>query len=84
MREAEAAAIVEAMRAEKTVARRRRTWGKSKLMRFRPELVQLRRAGASLEMLVEHLRKQHRCKVERSTVMRFLQKLPELANGAAS
>jgi len=50
----------------------------SKLMPFRKELVELRRAGATIGDLVIWLRKNKRLRVAASTVSRYLQKLPEL------
>lgn len=57
--------------------RRRRTWGRSVLVKHRAELVALHRAGASLGDLVVWLKSQ-RVIVVKSTVMRYLAKLPEL------
>lgn len=60
------------------IARRRRSRF-SKLMPFRKELVELRRAGATIVDLVIWLRKSRRLRVSASTVCRYLRKLPELA-----
>ena len=64
---------------------RRRPYQRSKLERYRAELVQLRRAGASYPDLVTWLRTRHRMTVAHTTVMRYLRRLPELADesGAA-
>jgi len=61
-------------------ARRRRHY-KSRLDRFRAELVSLRRDGnATLSELVAWLRRR-RCRVAASTVCRYLAKLPEMGGG---
>ncbi|MGD2019683.1 MAG: hypothetical protein PVJ30_00990 [Thiohalocapsa sp.] len=57
---------------------RRRPYRTSRLERFRAELVALRRAGGSYAELADWLR-QRRVKVARTTVLRYLAKLPELA-----
>jgi hypothetical protein len=57
---------------------RRRLYRKSRLERYRAELVAMKRVGASCSDLVEWLRINHRCKINRSTVDRYLKKLPEL------
>ena len=59
------------------MARRKRSRF-SKLMPYRQELVELRRAGATITDLVLWLRKNKRLRVAASTVSRYLQKLPEL------
>ena len=59
------------------MARRRRSHF-SKLLPFRKELVELRRAGATIADLVIWLRKNKRLRVAASTVSRYLRKLPEL------
>jgi hypothetical protein len=58
---------------------RRRLYRKSRLERYRAELVAMKRVGASCSDLVEWLRVNHRCKINRSTVDRYLKKLPELS-----
>lgn len=58
---------------------RRRLYRKSRLERYRAELVAMKQIGASCSDLVEWLRVNHRCKINRSTVDRYLKKLPELA-----
>lgn len=74
-------------RAELALLRRRRSISRrqpyrpSRLERFRAELVALRRAGGSYAELTDWLR-QRRIKVARTTVMRYLAKLPELAASA--
>lgn len=57
---------------------RRKLYHKSRLDRYRTELVALRRAGASCADLVEWLRVNHRLKIHRSSIDRYLRKLPEL------
>jgi len=57
---------------------RRRRYTKSKLDRYRAELVSLKNAGASLSDLVFWLRKTKRTKAQRTTVQRYLLKLPEM------
>jgi hypothetical protein len=60
--------------------RRTRTWSKSRLTPFRSELVKLHFAGGSLGDLQVWLRSK-RCKVHRSTIYRYLTKLPEMKHG---
>jgi hypothetical protein len=72
-------ATLSAVRAARAQVRRRRTWGKSRLVPHRAELVQLRRAGGSFADLVHWLRSEKRVKVARSTVARYLAQLPEFA-----
>ncbi len=69
---------VEQIRARRTEARRK-LYRKSRLDKYRAELVAMKRAGASCADLVEWLRLLHRCKVNRSSVDRYLKKLPELS-----
>jgi len=56
---------------------RRRRYRRSRLMKFRAELVELRIAGATLADLRIWLRRQ-RVRIAASTISRFLKKLPEL------
>lgn len=74
----DATASLSEIRQLRAVARRRRTWGKSRLIPHRAELVKLRLAGASFADLQLWLRTKQRLKVAESTVRRFLQKLPEI------
>jgi hypothetical protein len=74
---------VERIRARRAEARRR-LYRRSRLDRYRAELVAMRRAGASCADLVEWLRVKHRCRINRSSVDRYLRKLPELATTAPS
>ena len=69
---------VEQIRARRTEARRK-LYRKSRLDKYRAELVAMKRAGASCADLVEWLRVFHRCKVNRSSIDRYLKKLPELS-----
>lgn len=73
------AAALDSVRERRAVARRRRTWGKSRLVPYRAELVKLRQAGGSFAELADWLRRERRVKMDASSVRRFLQKLPELA-----
>ncbi len=73
----DALAEVERIRARRAEARRK-LYRRSRLDRYRAELVAMKRAGASCADLAEWLRVQHRCKVNRSTIDRYLKKLPEL------
>jgi len=59
---------------------RRRVYRRSRLDRYRAELAKLRRAGASLGQLQLWLDTK-RLQVSRSTILRFLNRLPELNNG---
>jgi hypothetical protein len=68
------AAEIAKIKALRAAARRRSTWGKSRLVKHRAELVKLRAAGGSFADLALWLRKEKRIVVERSTVMRFLEK----------
>ena len=69
---------VEQIRARRTEARRK-LYRKSRLDKYRAELVAMKRAGASCADLVEWLRLFHRCKVNRSSIDRYLKKLPEFS-----
>lgn len=79
--EFDAAAVLDTVRRERAERRHRRTWGKSKLVRHRAELVALRRAGASLADLAHWLKAEKRLKADKSTIARYLAKLPELRPG---
>lgn len=56
---------------------RRKPYRASRLQRYRAELVALRKAGATYPELVVWL-KERRVKVVHTTVMRFLDKCPEV------
>ena len=68
---------IEKIRARRNEARRK-LYRKSRLDKYRAELVAMKQAGASCADLVEWLRVNHRCKVNRSSIDRYLKKLPEL------
>lgn len=68
---------IDKIRARRTEARRK-LYRKSRLDKYRAELVAMKQAGASCADLVEWLRLNHRCKVNRSSIDRYLKKLPEL------
>jgi hypothetical protein len=68
------------IRTSRAIARRRR-YTKSKLERYRAELVGLRNAGASLSDIAYWLRKEKRMKVQRTTIQRYLDKLTETRGG---
>lgn len=72
-----AQAEVERIRARRVEARRK-LYRKSRLDKYRAELVAMKQAGASCADLTEWLRVRHRCKVHRSSIDRYLKKLPEL------
>ena len=59
---------------------RRRRYRRSKLDRFRAELVALRRMGASYPELSMYVWREHRKRVDPTTVRRYLIKLPEVIN----
>ena len=69
-----------AVRERRAAAKRRRTWGKSRLVPYRAELVKMRQAGGSFADLAEWLRRERRVKMDASSVRRYLQKLPELGS----
>ena len=63
---------------ERKVRKKRITWGKSRLNKYRAELLQLRNEGASYGDLRFWLRKEKRISIDRSNIMRFLNKnLPD-------
>ncbi|MDY0040911.1 MAG: hypothetical protein RBS57_11425 [Desulforhabdus sp.] len=68
---------VKRIRALRIRARRQR-YRKSRLERYRAELAAMRKAGASCGDLAIWLRVTHRCKINRSSVDRYLKKLPEM------
>lgn len=69
--------VLNNIRASRSAARRLR-YMRSKLDRYRAELIALRLAGASLADLVFWLRKDKRMKVQRTTIQRYFDKLPEM------
>ena len=66
--------LIHARRAEA----RRKLFRKSRLDRYRAELLAMKRAGASCADLAMWLRVSHRCKIHRSSIDRYLKKLPEM------
>lgn len=70
-------ARLDAVRARRRLARRRR-YRRSKLDRYRAELVSLRRLGASYPELSLYVWHEHRKRVNQTTIRRYLIKLPEL------
>ncbi len=73
----DAQAEVERIRSRRTEARRK-LFRKSRLDRYRAELMAMKQAGASCADLAEWLRVSHRCKINRSSIDRYLKKLAEL------
>lgn len=69
------------IRSVRKATRKQKTCGNSILTPYRAETVELRKAGASLFELQQWLKSTHRIAVARSTISRFLSKLPELADG---
>lgn len=57
---------------------RRKLYRRSRLDKYRAELVAMRKAGASCADLVVWLRINRRCRINRSTIDRYLKKLPEM------
>lgn len=68
---------VERIRSRRAEARRK-LYRKSRLEKYRAELVAMKQAGASCADLAEWLRVKHRIKIHRSSIDRYLSKLPEL------
>lgn len=66
------------IRQQRRVARRKRYY-RSRLDRYRAEIVVLRLAGATLAEIATWLRRR-RCKVACSTVSRYLARLPEVGH----
>lgn len=73
------AAELTAIRSRRKIAQRQ-PYRRSRLERYRAELVALRRVGGSYPDLVTWLRTTHRMTVAHTTVMRYLQGLPELSD----
>ena len=71
-------AKLDAVRARRRLARRRR-YRRSKLDRYRAELVSLHRMGASYRDMAAYLRLEHRKLVAPTTIRRYLIKLFEVA-----
>jgi hypothetical protein len=70
-------AEVDRIRSRRAEARRK-LFRKSRLDRYRAELLAMKRAGASCADLAEWLKVRHRCKIHRSSIDRYLKKLLEL------
>ena len=68
---------LEKLRQQKRI-RRRKSYQHSRLTKLRAELVMLRKEGASYREITLWLRQTKRIKMTHTTVMRFLEKLPEL------
>ncbi len=64
---------------ERREMQRRKLYRKSKLEKYRAELVAMRNAGASYQDLAIWLKMKHRITIHRTSVDRFLSGLPELA-----
>jgi hypothetical protein len=58
--------------------RRRKSYQQSRLAKLRTELVLLRKEGASYREITLWLRSEKRVKTTHTTVMRYLEKLPEM------
>ena len=74
----EAASTLQAIRIHRSDARKER-YKRSKLRRYRNELVALHRMGANYQELAFWLRREHRLRADPSTIRRYLVQLPELA-----
>ena len=59
---------------------KKKHYHKSRLTRYQAELVHLRNGGASYNEIALWLRLEKRIKVAHTTVMRYLNKLPEVVN----
>ena len=68
---------LEAVREHRRLARRPR-YRRSKLDRYRAELVALRRMGASYKELSLYVWHEHRRRADPTTIRRYLVKLPEI------
>lgn len=66
------------IRQQRRMVRRKRYY-RSRLDRYRAEIVCLRQAGATLADIALWLRRR-RCRVATSTISRYLAKLPEVAD----
>ena len=71
--------VLAVVRNDRSVRRKRTTWGKSKLSRYLTELIQLKQAGASLADMQFWLHKEKRLKTDRSNIKRFLDKHTSLS-----
>jgi len=68
---------LEAIRKRKALSRQRR-FKKKRLERYRAELIELRRSGASYRELSAWIRTSKRWKVDHSVIRRWMIKLPEM------
>lgn len=68
------------IRALRKTTRKQKPCGKSILTPYRAELVELRKVGASLDEMRQWLKSAHGIAVAKSTISRFLAKLPEIAD----
>jgi hypothetical protein len=73
----DATAELKKVRQHKAI-RRRKSYQQSRLAKIRTELVLLRKEGASYREISLWLRREKRIKTTHTTVMRYLEKLPEL------
>ncbi|MGD9153790.1 MAG: hypothetical protein PVG30_09130 [Gammaproteobacteria bacterium] len=64
---------------ERRKLNRKKHYQKSRLDKYRAELVKLRQNGASFPELALWLRLERHTKMSHTTIMRYLSKLPELA-----
>ncbi len=72
-------AKLEAVRERRRLSRRRR-YRRSKLDRYRADLVTLHRMGVSYRDMAVYLRLEHRKQADPTTIRRYLIKLPEVIN----
>ncbi len=73
--EFDAAATLQAIKIARSVRKKRRTWGKSKLVKYREHLLRLKNEGASYQDIAFYLAKYHKLKVNKSTIFRYLEKV---------
>ena len=66
--------VLATVKKQRSVRKKRCTYGKSKLNKFRAELVKLKDAGASYVDMQFWLRKEKRIKIDPSNICRFLNK----------
>ena len=67
--------ILEEIRLDRKIRRKRSTWGRSKLLKYQAELYDLRKAGASLQDIQFWLKREKRMMAACSTIKRFLDKI---------
>ncbi len=63
---------------QKRKIRRRKLYCRSKLQKYRVEIIELLKNGASFRIIAEWLKVKKHIKVSHTTVMRFTKNLPEL------